>query len=319
MAAPRGDSSGGRGIPIERHQHKHDSPESLDYNRAFALGVMLNAGFVLAEAVLGWVAQSLALVADAGHNLSDVLALLLAWGAASLSQRTPSAGRTYGWRRSSILAPLANAVVLLMVTGGVAWEALQRIAHPTTVDGGIVTLVAAVGVGVNTGAALLFVRGKDRDLNWRGAFLHLAADAAVSVGVVLTGIGILVTHQPWLDPAVSLVVCAVILWGTWGFLKDALNLAMDAVPRGIDTVALRGYLMGLPGVLEVHDLHVWGMSATHVALTVHVVVQELTDTNPLLATMNRELRDRYGIDHVTIQIEAGDPTYYCALAPVETV
>src|SRR4051794_7997748 len=301
------------------HQHSHHTHEPESYTRAFAVGVALNAGFLVVEATFGLLSGSLALVADAGHNLSDVLALLLAWGAAELCRREPTQQRTYGWRRSSILAALTNAVILLVVIGGVAWEAVRRFGDPTPVDGGPMMAVAAIGVVVNGAAALLFFRGRKPGLNIRGAFLHLTTDAIVSLGVVLTGFLILTTHLWWLDPLVSLVISAVILWGTWGLLKDALNLALDAVPGGIDMAEVRACLMEFPSVVEVHDLHVWAMSTTQTALTAHLVVRGMTDQNRLLTEAAEELHEHFGIEHPTLQLEDGDPTHFCALASAHVV
>src|SRR6266852_1044047 len=240
-----------------RHGHVHLDFGHLDYGRAFAIGVALNVTYVLGEAVAGIVSGSLALLADAGHNLGDVLGLSLSWGAAVLSRRRPSGRFTYGLRSSSILAALANAIILLVVTGGIAWEGLLRLSHPVPVAGGIVAGVAAIGILVNGATALLFARGRSRDLNVKSAFLHMAADALVTAGVVVTGIAIALTGLLWLDPAVSLIVSAGIVYGTWGLIKDATGLALDAVPEGIDVPAVRAHLAALPGVGEVHDLHIW--------------------------------------------------------------
>jgi cobalt-zinc-cadmium efflux system protein len=301
------------------HQHSHHTHETESYARAFVLGVTLNVAFLAVEATCGLLAGSLALVADAGHNLSDVLALLLAWWATVLSRREPTLRRTYGWRRSSILAALTNAVTLLVVTGGVAWEAVRRFSEPPPVDGTPMMAVAAVGVAVNGIAALLFFKGHQHDLNIRGAFLHLATDAIVSLGVVATGFAILATSLWWLDPLASLVIAVVILWGTWGLLKGALNLALDAVPQGIDMADVRSCLLELPAVIEVHDLHVWAMSTTETALTAHLVLAEMADPNQLLAEAAHELHEHFGIEHPTLQLEAGDPAYLCALAPAQVV
>lgn len=301
------------------HEHGH-SVHRPSYDRAFAIGIGLNVAFVAVEVVFGLLANSLALVADAGHNLSDVLALALAWGAAMLARRQPTERRTYGWHRSSILAALANAIVLLLVTGGVGWEAIRRLSEPTPVDGWAVIVVAALGTVINAAAALLFFAGRERDLNLQGAFLHLASDAAVSLGVVVSGVALLATGWLWLDPAVSLLVGVVILLGTWGLLRASLNLALDAVPDTVNMAQLRLYLTGLPGVADVHDLHVWGMSTTETALSVHLVMGEpaLTD-DALLAGVCRELQKRFGIEHCTVQVERGDPAYPCALAPADVV
>jgi cobalt-zinc-cadmium efflux system protein len=284
------------------HNHDH-SP--VDYNRAFALGVGLNTAFVLAEAGFGFATGSLALLADAGHNLSDVLGLLLAWGASWLARQSPTRRRTYGWRRSSILAALLNAMLLLVAVGGISWEAVRRLIAPEPAPGPAVIWVAAVGIAVNTLTALLFLRGSQRDINIRGAFMHMAADAAVSLGVVIAGILMLRTGWAWLDPATSLVIAVVILLGTWGLFRESLDLALDAVPPGIDPQAVHEYLSGLPGVAAVHDLHIWALGTTETAFTAHLVVPDGADHDVLLATLSRELHDRFGIEHATVQIERG--------------
>jgi cobalt-zinc-cadmium efflux system protein len=298
------------------HHHDH-GPQT--YNTAFAVGVALNAGFVALEVGFGLAAHSIALIADAGHNLSDVLGLVLAWGAGMLAQRRPSKRRIYGLRRTSIFAALINAIVLLMVTGGVAWEAIRRLGDPGSVSGKTVMAVAAAGVAVNGATAWLFFSGRQGDLNIRGAFLHMAADAGLALGVVLAGAVILATGWRWLDPAASLVISGVILLGTWGLLRDSVNLALDAVPDGVDEHAVEAYLAGLPAVTEVHDLHVWGMSTTENALTAHLVIPDGSGGDALLAKACRELHDRFGIEHATIQLERGDPAHPCRLASAETV
>lgn len=282
-----------------------------DYNRIFAVAVALNVGFVIVEAGFGVAAHSLALLADAGHNLGDVLGLLLAWGATRLAQRKPSQRRTYGWRSSSILAAMLNAGLLLVAVGGIAWEAVQRFGRPGTVVGVTVIWVAAVGVVLNTATALLFVAGRKRDLNIRAAFLHMAADAAVSAGVVVAAVVMLRTGWMWLDPTVSLVIAAVILVGTWGLLRESVDLALAAVPAGIDPAAVAAYLQDLPGVEAVHDLHIWGMSTTESALTAHLVKPDPRDDDELLAQACRELHDRFGIGHVTLQWERGGHPVPC--------
>ena len=288
------------------------------FGRAFAIGIALNLGFVIIEFIYGHWAHSLALVADAGHNLSDVLSLLLAWGAAGLARRSPTPGRTYGFRRSSILAALINAVVLLIAIGAIAWEAIRRFSEPSPVEGGTVIMVAAIGIGVNAVTALLFWSGRKGDLNIRGAFLHMAADAAVSLGVVLAGFAIIFTGWLWLDPASSLVIVLVILVGTWGLLRDSINLALDAVPEGINERAVEEHLAKLPTCLEVHDLHIWGMSTTEAALTAHLVMKQPACDDAFLAQLAKELHENFGIEHSTFQIETGDPRYPCScrLGPV---
>lgn len=290
------------------HAHNH-GPAS--YGRAFALGVLLNTGFVILEATYGYWAHSLSLVADAGHNLSDVLSLLLAWGAAWLAQRQPTQYRTYGFRRSSILAALVNAVVLLLAIGAIAWEAIQRFRAPEPVAAGTVMWVAAVGILINTATALLFRAGRKDDLNIRGAFLHMAADAAVSLGVVISAGLILATGWEWLDPAVSLIIVAVILIGTWGLLRESVNLALDAVPEGIDMPSVQSYLTQLPGVTSIHDLHVWAMSTTETALTVHLTIPAATFTDDFLNGTAEDLHERFGIEHTTIQVETGNASERC--------
>lgn len=292
--------------------HRHRAP--VNNGRIFAIGVTLNLAYVIAEFVYGQIAHSLALVADAGHNLSDVLGLLLAWGASVLATRRPTMRHTYGYRRSSILASLANAVVLLIVIGGIAWEALQQLAHPEPVGGGIMLVVAAVGIAVNGIVAAMFASGRKGDLNIRGALLHMLADALVSLGVVITGIAILFTGWAWLDPVVSLAVSAVIVWGTWGLLRESLDLALDAVPEGINIAAVRAHLAGLPGVTEVHDLHIWAMSTTEAALTAHLVVSGSGDRDTLIWRASEELHEHFGIEHPTLQIEGGDAAHPCDLA-----
>jgi cobalt-zinc-cadmium efflux system protein len=294
--------------------HSHAPPGS---NLVFAASVALNIGFVAVEVFYGLTANSLALLSDAAHNLGDVFGLLIAWGAFHLSKSLPTKRRTYGLRRSSILAALTNAIVLLVVVGGIAWEAMGRMAHPEAVHGSTVIWVAAVGVVLNATSALLFMAGRKQDLNLNGAFLHMASDAAVSLGVVLAGFGILATGWSWLDPAVSVAISGVIVWGTWGLLRESLALAMDAVPAGIDLLAVETYLAGMPGVAAVHDLHIWGMSTTEVALTAHLVMPEPPADDRLLGDVCHELRHRFGIGHVTIQFEHGDID--CHQAPAHVV
>jgi cobalt-zinc-cadmium efflux system protein len=282
------------------HGHAHGRP---DHARAFAVGVGLNLGFVVLEAGLGLWANSLALVADAGHNLSDVLGLAAAWGASYLGGRPPTARRTFGLRRSSVLAALVNAVLLLVAAGGIAWEAVRRLWEPEPVAGLTVVAVAAAGVAVNGATALLFLAGRKHDLNVRAAFLHMAADAGVSAGVVVAGLVIRYTGWAWADPVASLLVVAVIVVGTWGLFREALDLALDAVPAGIDPAAVEAYLAGLPGIAAVHDLHVWGMSTTEAALTVHLVKPDGRLDDGLLACVAADLRAKFGIAHATIQLE----------------
>ena len=309
-------------MPHEEHEghggHGH-SHAPADFGRVFAIGVFLNLTFVVVEGAAGYLAHSLALVADAGHNLSDVFGLLLAWGASVLARRAPTAKHTYGLRRSSILAALLNAVLLLVAVGGIAWEAIRRFSEPAPVAGKMVIGVALVGIVINTATALLFLSGRKDDLNIRGAFLHMAADAAVSLGVVLAGVAMLATRQTWIDPVVSLVIVAVICIGTWGLLRDSVNLALDAVPEGIKVEEVKNYLTALPGVAEVHDLHIWAMSTTETALTAHLVIPNGGGGDALLARACTELHDRFGIEHATLQIETGDAAHPCRLAPADIV
>jgi cobalt-zinc-cadmium efflux system protein len=291
----------------------HDHGASR-YDRAFAIGVALNLGFVVVEAVFGVMAHSLALLADSGHNLSDVVGLLLAWGASVLARRAPTPRRTYGWRGSSILAALFNAVFLLIAVGAIAWEAIRRFEHPMPVATGTVIWVAAVGIGINSATAMLFFAGRKRDLNVRGAFLHMAADAAVSLGVVIAGMVMAKTGWSWVDPVTSLAIVAVITVGTWGLLRESLNLALHAVPEGVDPQAVHAYLASLPGVVAVHDLHIWSMSTTEVALTGHIVKPELANDDALLTHVSQELHDRFEIAHATLQVER-DASHFCSLAP----
>lgn len=290
------------------HSHHH---APADYGRAFAVGVGLNLGFVAVQIVYGALAGSLALLTDAAHNFQDVIGLGLAWGAAVLARRLPSARYTYGLKRFSILAALANGTLLLVTTGAIVWEAIRRLMHPELVQGGVVMMVAAVGIAVNLVSALFFLRGRAHDLNIRGAFLHLVSDAAVSLGVVLAGLGIALTGWQWIDPGMSLVIALVILLSTWGLLREAFNLAMDAVPPGIDLGAVRHYLSGLPGVRGVHDLHVWALSTTEPALTAHLIIEETQGQDALLSQVRRNLHDRFGIEHATLQLEQGDKDYPC--------
>jgi cobalt-zinc-cadmium efflux system protein len=284
------------------HDHGHHHAPPADIGRAFAIGVALNVGFVAVEAGFGFATGSLALVADAGHNLSDVLGLLLAWGALALAKQPPSGRRTYGWRKSSVLAALANAVLLLVAVGAIAWEAVRRLQAPTPVEGGVVAAVAAVGILVNGATALLFVRGQAHDLNARGAYLHMLSDALVSAGVVVAGVLVAWTGRAWIDPAVSLAVAVVIAVGTWGLLRESLAMALDAAPRAARVEEIRAYLSGLPGVAKVHDLHVWALSTTETALTAHLVRPGGGD-DALLAEAAASLQDRFGVAHATLQVE----------------
>jgi cobalt-zinc-cadmium efflux system protein len=310
------------------HDHEHGGHDHHDhgglghvhapasFGRAFAVGIGLNAAFVVLEVVFGIASNSVALLADAGHNLSDALGLGVAWAAVILAKRKPTARFTYGLGGSSILAALFNAVFLLVVVGGLSWEAIQRFSQPEPVAGKTVMIVAACGILLNGLCAWLFASGSKGDLNVRGAFMHMAADALVSLGVVAAGLVILLTGWHWVDPTMSLIVNAVIVWGTWGLLTGSFSMSLSAVPRGIETATVEAYLKSLPGVREVHDLHIWSMSTTETALTVHLVRPAGLDDDLLVSTAH-ELERRFKIQHATIQMEAG--TKQCRLAPVDVV
>ena len=290
------------------HGHSHGP---ANYGRAFAFGVALNLLFVGIEALYGWLSNSLSLLADAGHNLSDVLGLVLAWVATVLAQRVPTARRTYGLRRSSILASLGNALLLLAAVTGIGWEAIVRLRDPQPIASGTVMMVASIGILINGLTAWLFASGSKSDLNVRGAFLHMAADAAVSAGVVLAALAMRYTGWLWLDPVTSLAIAVVITVGTWGLLRDSIDLSLDAVPRHIDPAAVEAFLRTLPGVVAVHDLHIWAMSTTEVALTVHLVKPDARVDDALLERIGHELAERFAIGHATVQLELGEGDYAC--------
>ncbi len=285
------------------HDHAHVPPRR---DSAFALGVTLNVVFIAVEVVAGITGGSMALLADAGHNATDVLSLLLAWGATLAASRAPSQRRTYGMRRATILAALANSLLIMGAVGVIVWEAAHRLFQPSATDARVVIVVALAGVAVNTATALLFLRGRKSDLNIRAAFAHMAADAAVSGGVVASGVLLAVSGWVWVDPTVSLAIAGVIVWGTWRIMRAAFNLAMDAVPEGIDLGEVRDYLASLPGVLEVHDLHVWALSTTENALTAHLLKPASPGEDALLNEAASVLCDRFGICHITLQWERGE-------------
>jgi len=299
---------------VHHHGHAHHghAHAGSDFGRAFAIGIALNAAYVVGEVVYGVLANSLALLADAGHNAGDVVALALAWLAAWLSRKAPSARYTYGLRSSSILAALANAVLLALVTGAIAWEAILRLAQPQPTAGVTVMAVAGVDQDADAGSALMLAGGRKGDLNVRTAFQHLVSDAVVALGVVVTGGLILATGWLWLDPAVSLVISAVIVFSAWSLLREALGLALAGVPASIDRGGVREYLAALPGVTEVHDLHIWGMSTTETALTAHLVRPGAAVDDALLAEVCGVLRTRFAIQHATLQVESG--AHPCELA-----
>ena len=306
----------------DHHDHSHGqghaghshAPDNFGF--AFAVGVALNTAFVAAELIFGYAANSLALISDAVHNFSDVIALLLAWGAAGLARKRPTQQHTYGYRRASILAALINAGLLLIAVGGIAVEAINRIQEPAAVSGWTVVLVATLGILVNGGTALLFMRGRHGDLNIRGAYLHMAADAGVSFGVVVAACLIVLTGWQWVDPAISLCIAAVVLASGWGLARDSVNLALDGVPKGIELAEVKDYLGQLNGVTEVHDLHIWAMSTNETALTAHLVRPGGYD-DPFLHGVCEELSHRFNIQHATLQVEAGSDV--CKLAPSEVV
>jgi cobalt-zinc-cadmium efflux system protein len=293
--------------------HYHHMPSPDGNGRAFALAIGLNLAFVIIEFTYGFIAHSTALMADAGHNLSDVLGLVLAWGAAMLAKSAPRGRYTYGLRGSSILAALGNGLLLMVACGAIAWEAVQRFSEPAPVMGATVSIVAGIGVLVNGFSAWLFLAGSKGDLNIRGAYLHMAADAALSLGVVISGLVIMATGWSWIDPAVSLLIVVVIVLGTWSLLRESVQLSMAAVPPGVDAAAVRAYLGGQPGVREVHDLHIWAMSTTENALTAHVVMPDGYPGDAALDAMAAALREDFSIHHCTLQVEQGTTHHHCTL------
>jgi cobalt-zinc-cadmium efflux system protein len=303
------------------HSHDHSthahSHAPTDFGKAFAIGIALNIAFVILEAAFGVISNSMALIADAGHNLSDVLGLVVAWVASVLARRRPSARYTYGLRGTSILAALFNAIFLLVATGAIAWEAVLRLFNPQPVAGVTVMVVAAAGIVINGFTAWLFASGRKDDLNIRGAYLHMAADAVVSAGVVAAGLIIYVTGWLWLDPLVTLAIAVVIVAGTWGLLRDSVAMSLAAVPAGIDPADVRALLASQPGVSRVHDLHIWSMSTNEVALTAHLVVPSGHPGDGFLHSVAAELKAHHGIGHVTLQIETDADA--CTLAPDHVV
>ena len=288
------------------HDHSHDpSHAPANFNRAFAIGIVLNTVFVAIEAFYGWRVNSLALLADAGHNLSDVAGLVLAWGGALAVKLRPNARHTYGWKRATILAAFANALLLLVAMGALAWEAIGRLLSPQVLvheQGVTIMVVAGVGIVINTATALLFMRGRDSDLNIRGAFMHMAADALVSAGVVVAGALTLWMGWTWLDPVTSLVIAGVILLGTWGLFKQSLHMLFDGVPDSVDPHAVHDCLATLPGVSGVHDLHIWATGTSHIALTAQLVMPNGNETDAFLQEATRQMHDQFDIDHVTLQV-----------------
>ncbi len=291
----------------------HNHNQTNNYNRSFAIGVTLNILFVTIEAIFGVITGSLSLIADAGHNLTDVLGLLLAWGATVLSKKEATERRTYGFRKITIMASLASAILLLIAIGGIVWEAIQRFSKPQSLEGITIIIVASIGVIINGSTALLFASGQKHDLNIRGAFLHMAADAGVSVSVAIGGAFILFLNWNWIDPVITIFIAVVILIVTWGLLKESIDLSLDFVPKNIDILGVRNYLLGLENVLQLHDLHVWALSTTQAALTVHLVTKERLSDNEFLLSTQAYLHDHFGIEHSTIQIEINDGESDCIM------
>ena len=305
----------------DHHDHSHGPGHvhaPADFGKAFAVGIALNTTLVAAEGIYGYLGNSTALMADAGHNLSDVLGLIVAWSASVAAKRAPSGRFTYGFRRTSILAALANAVFLLVATGAIGLESIQRLWSPEPIAGITVMVVAAIGILINGATALLFASGRKGDINIRGAFLHMAGDAAVSAGVVVAIALIQFTSWLWLDPVTSLLICAVILWSTWGLLRASIDMSLDAAPHGTDVEAVRQFLLSRPGVAKVHDLHVWPISTTETAMTCHVVMPAGHPGDDFLIESARILRRSFKIGHPTMQIEV-DENNACALAPDNVV
>jgi cobalt-zinc-cadmium efflux system protein len=285
------------------HNHFQHHSLSHTYNKAFSIGIILNISYVIVEFTYGFVTNSMALIADAGHNLSDVIGLSIAWGASYLAKTTPTYNRTYGLKKTTIVAALLNALILLIAVGAITIESIRKLINPQPVEGTIIITVAAMGVAINAFTAFLFIKGKEKDINIKGVYLHMAADAGISCGVVVAGIIITFSNWLWLDPLVSIVISIIITMGTWRLLKDSFMLSMDAVPNNIDIEKVKYFLLSLPKVKDLHDLHIWGMSTTESALTVHLVLECVPADNKLIEIINKSLQDDFGINHPTIQIE----------------
>jgi len=292
------------------HNHQH---EVKNYNRAFSVGILLNVVYVLIEAGYGLSINSLALIADAGHNLSDIAGLLLAWGANILAHKAKTEKRTYGYGKATVLASLLSAILLLVAIGGITWEAINRIFEPQPIEGMTIIVVAGIGILINTLTALLFIKDQKHDLNIRGAFLHMAADAGISLAVVLAGILIMYGGWLWIDPAISLFIAVVILFATWGLFKESVNYSMDGVPQHIDNDGIKQYLTNFPHVVAIHDLHIWPLSTTEIALTVHLIVDVNHINNDFLSKIQHHLCEVFQIDHSTIQVEASKNENNCML------
>lgn len=298
--------------------HNHSHPEQ-NYNKAFAIGILLNVAFSLIEAIYGFLSNSIALVADAGHNFSDVISLVIAWGAIYLAAKKPTPRRTYGFRRLTILASLASAILLLIAVGAISLESIKRFNNPQPLQGKTIIVVAGIGIIINLITAFMFIKNQKNDLNIKGAFLHMMADAGVSLGVVLAGIAIIATGWLWIDPAISIVIVIIILIGTWGLLKDSLNLVLDYVPKNIDPKEVRKYFENLSDVNEVHDLHIWAMSTTEVALTAHLIIPDKNTDDIFLKKICSDLHEKFGIDHPTIQIERNNTDEFCSQSSPESL
>ena len=305
------------------HDHDHDHPPhpptSRSLRRVFLVGIILNLAFVVIEVTFGIFSHSLALIADGGHNFSDVVGLVLSWVAFWLAEKKPSEKYTYGFRRTSILASLANSVLLLVSVGIIFVEAIQRWRSPQPVDSGVMIWVALAGIVLNTTTAILFLRDRHHDLNVKSAFTHMAGDALISLGVVVTGILIHYTQLNWLDPVMSMLISLVIVWGTWSLLTESTLLAIDGVPNKVQPAGVRTYLEQTQGVLAIHDLHIWGLSTTEVALTVHLVVDSFEKTDQILAQICTDLKSQFQIDHPTIQFESSTSSQLCDLKPDEEI
>jgi len=284
----------------QNNSHTH---EVKDFGKAFAIGIALNVVYIVIEVIYGLIVNSLALIADAGHNLGDVLGLVIAWVASYLVKKSATKKYTYGLKKSSVLAAFLNSMILLVAIGIIIWEAIGRFADPQPIEGTTIMIVAGIGVLINALTALLFFSGRKHDLNIKGAFLHMAADAGISLGVVIVGLVLTFTDLYWLDPVMSIVIALIIFWGTWDLLKDSTSLALDAVPKDIDKEGVENYFDSISQLKSFHDLHIWAMSTTETALTVHAVVEENCGRNELIDKISKELKDKFNIVHTTIQIE----------------
>ncbi len=307
-----------------KHEHTHDHAHHhnhvpQNFNMPFIIGITLNSLFVIIEGAYGYFSHSLALMADAGHNLSDVASLFIAWGAIWLSQKKPTSRFTFGLRKSSILSGLFNALFLMIVVGIIIWEALHRLMNPVSIDSKTVIIIASIGIIINSMTALLFFKNKDNDINIKGAYLHMAADALISLGVVFSGVIISFTTWNWLDPLVSIIISFIIIYGTWDLLKNSLHLSMDAVPAQIEPMSVKKYLQSLDNVVEVHDLHIWAMSSTEIALSAHLTVKNNSLDNKMLVSLSANLKDKFKIHHPTIQLELFDEHFQCLQKPEDVL